>query len=549
MATNNTGRTGLLATGSGREGSVSTVRRPSVTAELLPRVTGLLWPVLMLLGAGPLVVAHIAPLQDWPSHLARVNIMHSLLNGEPFWAEYYNITTFFLPNIALDAGVLLLMLCGLDVEAAGTVFLLLTYALFISGFLALARACTALSSGKIALAILLFYSVSLIWGFVNYVVGIGVGMWAVAWYLAGPPHPLRKAGLAVLAATVVFACHIIAAACLLVLLACQDMGAAWQLRRSRPLAGLAGCFAGSVAAAVVIVTLYALSPAVTDAQRGVMYYGSDNLLVFLDWKARTFAKAYLGGSVRSDIVVGLLVAALLGLAPFVRRVQIPLWAVLACVAFIVATIAAPHRVGAGAFLDNRLAALPLLVAAAATRLQWRRVMAGRVAVALLVIGAAARSSALMVDWSRTGAMLNNLDAHFATLPRGTVVVTVAGHPATDVSWGQYWSVPSSNVGVTAVRHGLFVPQVFAIPSQQPLELKPEFEQLRSLGAIRNAGQIEPFMATARVFCDGSHTTVPRRVQALVWFPAAYLNASTAPPIRPLVPGISTMELCDSNRPG
>src|SRR5271154_6419305 len=69
----------------------------------------------VLFAAVPLLVSQPAPLEDWPSHLARVEILTSLLRGETFWAQYYHLNSFLLPNVALDVGLAGLHAIGLSI--------------------------------------------------------------------------------------------------------------------------------------------------------------------------------------------------------------------------------------------------------------------------------------------------------------------------------------------------------------------------------------------------------------------------------------------------
>ena len=525
--------------------------------------------LLVVLGAAPLLVAHVAPLQDWPSHLARVGILASLLGGDPAWAQYYDATTFLLPNVALDVGVLALVRLGLSVETAGTIFLVFSYALFVSGFWMLARACSAASAEKLPLGILLFYSWALFWGFINYTVGLGLLFWALALYASARASIGRKAGFAAVAAGLVFECHAVAAVLLVLLLACHDAAgvlaagrprlrdALWDALRHAP-RHVSG-FAGSASAAGVFLVLYALSPAATDNKAEVVYIGSGSVLGVLKWKAGVFAKAFLGGSVASDLVLAACAVAALCSAPFLRRVRMPLWAVLAVGALCAVTLAAPQQLGAGSHLDNRLAAMPFLIAAAAARLEWRRAAIQRVALAVLVVGVAARSAALTVEWSRAGAVIAALDAHFATLPRGGILLVGHGKAMRDIGWSEFWSPPIGNVAARAARHGVFVPTVFALPSQQPLVLKRRFHPWDTPAVVSDPLELAEALARARPLCRGELTAAPPpRVEMLILFPGPFLGGgatsgetkvSPQPPMRPLLDRFGTMDMCDASNPG
>ena len=69
------------------------------------RKVSLSWIAAILacaLGATPLLFTDLAPLQDWPSHLARIRILNAMLAGPSPWDRFYDINSFFLPNVILE---------------------------------------------------------------------------------------------------------------------------------------------------------------------------------------------------------------------------------------------------------------------------------------------------------------------------------------------------------------------------------------------------------------------------------------------------------------
>ena len=152
----------------------------------------------------PLLVGPMAPLQDWPSHLARVFILHEMIaSPDSFWHRYYEVGTFLLPNVVLDVCLLAMMTIGLGVLAAGKVFLVATYVLFCTGFRRLAAAFGASGPLTLPLAALLFYSGTFFIGLVNFVFGLALTLWLVgAWVTQ--EHGQKRLALAVLGTAAVF---------------------------------------------------------------------------------------------------------------------------------------------------------------------------------------------------------------------------------------------------------------------------------------------------------------------------------------------------------
>jgi hypothetical protein len=99
-------------------------------------------------GALPLLAGRPAALEDWCSHVARIDILTQLLAGNGYWAQFYPINTFLLPNISVDLSILALHAIGLPVAVAAQVTLLATYFLFVGAASALASMSVFVSWGE-----------------------------------------------------------------------------------------------------------------------------------------------------------------------------------------------------------------------------------------------------------------------------------------------------------------------------------------------------------------------------------------------------------------
>ncbi len=253
------------------------------------RKVSLSWIAAILavaLGTTPLFFTDLAPLQDWPSHLARIRILNEMLAGPSPWDRFYDINSFFLPNIILELVTLPLLKLGLSIDQAGRFFLLLLYAVFILGFCRLAVAGRTMTPLKLLFATLLFYNSSLFYGLVNFEFGLGVMMLMLGIWIDGSPK--TRLAASTLGVAAIFPCHLVAAFLYVSILACFDLHAVWQskgrgLLRSTSLAALA----------VVLLSLL-LSPAVHD--RHGMSWGSDTggILQLAKWKGRPVRQGGLG---------------------------------------------------------------------------------------------------------------------------------------------------------------------------------------------------------------------------------------------------------------
>src|SRR5882757_5840702 len=133
---------------------------------------------LAILAVLPVVAAPHLLLLDAPAHEARLAVLRDLLitgHGSPF----YNLDTFFLPNIAFDLVGLGLTFFAAP-ELAGRLFFCLTLLLTSSGVAVLNRVATGRWSLAPLASVLLLYNLVSILGFFSYIFGLALVPWALA---------------------------------------------------------------------------------------------------------------------------------------------------------------------------------------------------------------------------------------------------------------------------------------------------------------------------------------------------------------------------------
>lgn len=120
----------------------------------------------------PMVSENYAPLVDYPSHLARAYIL-SQYHNVPIYRRYYVETREILPNLAIETIVpFLLRFVGL--VTASKIFLLSIILLFAFGTHALGAAVHGRPTKAAIVCMFFVYNSMLLYGFVNYLFGIGV---------------------------------------------------------------------------------------------------------------------------------------------------------------------------------------------------------------------------------------------------------------------------------------------------------------------------------------------------------------------------------------
>ena len=247
--------------------------------------------IAILCGALPLLAGHPAALEDWPSHVARIEILTRVLAGNAFWSRFYQVNTFMLPNVSVDICVLALHAVGFPVALAAQMTLLLTYVLFVASASALAWALRVFDPFKPLLAAIVFYNGALMDGFVNYMMGAAVALCFVAAWIYARRLPWRVL-IAMVGGVVVFFCHLVAAGFFLAVLGLLELASLalsgrWNiptlLRHASPLAAI-----------VPILVLFALSPTSGGLH---IFYGRDlSVLEIVKTKLSLFVHPMLDGS-------------------------------------------------------------------------------------------------------------------------------------------------------------------------------------------------------------------------------------------------------------
>ena len=146
------------------------------------RLTLALLLIVSVVVVVPLLVAPIPPLHDYPFHLARMDAI-AALTGEVNHPTHYRLGSFLLPNVAMDVAAFGLT-AVLPPPLAGRVFLGFVLLLLLTGNVALHRVIHGRLSPWPLLAAFFLYNWIFLFGFINYLFGVGVMLWGIAVWLA-----------------------------------------------------------------------------------------------------------------------------------------------------------------------------------------------------------------------------------------------------------------------------------------------------------------------------------------------------------------------------
>ena len=441
---------------------------------------------LLCIALLPLSIVEIPPLVDYPNHLARMHILVD--GGRSFWlSQYYEIHWDLLPNLSMDIVVPPLTRI-MSVEQSGKVFIGLTFALLAGGTMALHGALHQRWSPWPLLAFFFLYNSVFLWGFLNYLFGLGLAFLACALWVKLRTRPAHMViPLFVAIAVVLCVAHLFAFATFALIISSYELSQWWLLpNRSTQSAWTVGWKIAPVM--IVPVVLLTLMPTfnVTPADYPLWLRGAPPppLVSYLPPAAKIEA---LKGTLRTEhrLLDRITVIALMGLVgvALVRRrvILLPEMFLPLCV-IALAAMAMPHTIGTTAVVDIRMPIVFVLLAIGST--DCREVSRGwviPVALALSILFVV-RMAFITQDWRETDRHYQQFKQSLDRLPEGTRLLS-----AIKLSSFDHWSpaegqipepMPLVNLSCWGIiRRSAFVSNLFAAPGQQPVRLRPAVHSL------------------------------------------------------------------------
>jgi hypothetical protein len=413
----------------------------------------------MLLVTMPLWSTVLPPLFDYPNHLARMHLLAE--GGNAFYAVHWVP----VPNLAQDLIVPpLARLMPLDL--ASKLFLVMIFALTVGAAICLNRAATGAWRMWPLLAFLLLYNRIFLWGFVNYLFGIGVALVGAASWLALERKPwwLRVMASSAIAAGCYFS-HIAAFGFYaLVICGVEAAPGITELRLADwPAAARRAATAGAqfvVPAALFLGSWHHMAHGPIGFP--AFWRKADLLFTSFDNYDRPFDIACFG------LFLGLIG----GLATTGRLRLVPRLGWGAGVVFA-AYLLLPSQLYGGSGADHRLpiALFWLLVASCSPCFPSRRTAATVAIVAATVL--LARLAIVEHIWLTSDRVYSADLAGLDRLPRGAKLAI--SYPARALN---FVAVPEVHLAALAVaRRKAFVPSLFALPAQQPVRARPLYAAL------------------------------------------------------------------------
>lgn len=425
------------------------------------------WPAIAVMAAAvvliaPLWAVALPALPDLPAHLACFYLLAGGAHDQTV-AQFYRVDWQFVPNLASEITVPALS-HAIGLVAAAKLFLSAAIALWVLGAALIQRALF----GRIGIAPLFAaffaYNANFFWGFMNYDFAAGLALVLFAAWIAAAGRPrARKLAAFSVAVTLLYFCHLFAAAVLMLLIGAYELGALLRdkaLFTRRTLASGLEMLALTAPAGLAFVFL---KPAAAD--KGHLEF---NLLsTWLDRVGAAFQPRF---DDPGYVVLGLL--ALLWVVG-VRRgwlklhpaMRVVLWLLLASVVFM------PEWAFGGWGVDLRMPAV--LGAAAFAAVEFDVGARARAALAAAALAALAYTAAAAGGfWAYYDRQYAEFRAALADSPKGVKIMTALDGDAMGLASDQpYWHMAEFAI---LDRQG-FSPLLFTTAGQHVVRVEPAYQ--------------------------------------------------------------------------
>lgn len=354
------------------------------------------------------------PLSDYPNHVARMHIIAHLADSA-YLAKFYAVKWEFIPNLAMDI-LVPLMMPALSAEAASLVFAALAMFLMASGAIVLHRQLYGRWSILPFAAFLLLYNRHFIWGFLNYLFSVGLGLWMLAAHMYFRNcRPLFRIVLFSLLATVLLVSHLHAFASYAILVGGYELAIYWRNRKHLPWSDLLIAAAQFVVPVILFLTLSS-----TTDRAGEIKWSSplDKIYGLLD-----MVNNY---NLPLDVATFVILAGLLTMGALTKRVSIHRDMRLPLALLFIIYLCLPRLMFASFGADRRLLVMIALAAVAALDVRIDTPRMG----ARLVLGFAilflARMGVIGMNWVHAEQVYEPVLSAIEQLPKGARVAVICG---------------------------------------------------------------------------------------------------------------------------
>jgi hypothetical protein len=435
------------------------------------------WQAVAVLTAAAILVAPLwltdgPAMPDYPAHLATFYLLSGAAKL-PTLAQFYRIEWGFIPNLAAETLVPVLgRLIGL---AAGVkLFLSVAIAMWVIAPAWVHRLLYGRFGIESLAASFFAYNANFMWGFLNYYFAAGLAFVVfAAWIASRERRSIWRLSAFAAAVTVVYFCHVFAAAVLGLLIGAYELGVVVEQRNfSKEIPSRIGAISAIFAPAAIAFLF--LRPAGAPGSRFEFNLADtwrdriDSAILFHFDKPAYF------------LLAGLILFLAMGVwrrwVTFHPRMKFLLLALAAL------TVFAPEWAMGGWGVDLRLPAILGVFAFTALDIKLGSRTLGALAGAMLGL-LAYSAAALAGNWRYYDARFDEFRAASQAIPEGSRIFTVLDGDAMGSASDQpYWHMAEFAI----VDRGAFTPLMFATKGQHVVYLKPPFDKWAAVTASQGS---------------------------------------------------------------
>jgi hypothetical protein len=431
------------------------------TSGLSPANIAVLFAALTLLISIPIWTHPLPPLSDYVNHLARMHVIATLAKN-PQLAGFYEINWQVIPNLTMDLIVPLLARV-MNIYLAGQVFIVLMFALIISGTLALNRALIGRWSAMPLFAFPLVYNYVFLVGLMNYIFGIGVALWALAGWIAVRERawPIRLV-LSTTCVVAVYFCHLSALGIYGIGLLSFEILRLWE-RRQQPWPGRIVDFVVSGFPLLIAAPLLYASPTMDLISR-----------TYWDQRGKIDGLMYVVANY-SDIIAFAIVATMVATIVWAVRHRVlrfhPLAVVLIVVGMIV-YLALPRIMFDTYMADQRVPIGVAFMLFACGDLELRRRLVRRAFLAVLIVLIAVRLIEIDLNWSQLSDSTGDFRSSVRRIAPGSKVFVAYADRASGEDVRDLGLVHAACIAT--IERSALTTTLFTVIGKQVLHARPEY---------------------------------------------------------------------------
>lgn len=419
--------------------------------------------ILLLAVCYPVLTTRIPPLADYPNHLARIFIQ-AYAEHLPTLGTYYQSLIRGQPNLAMDLFVLALT-PFVPVEIGGRLSIIAAFVLIGTGGHVLARALSGRWSLWPNIIFLFVYNKLFQWGFISFMMGLGLMLWGIALWILLRDRPVRRAGVACAVALPLYLSHLFAFASYGVAITGYELyclikeRAAWRRYAAAVLA---------LGAQVVVPFLLFVFVSPTAHEYGRISWGpfirKVEALIYASSSYNFVFDGVLLGTLLAIIVAGMVT----------RKLRFPMPLIVSFAALFALGLAMPEQIFSSYFAAERIPLVlalifaPTVIWAASA---WRAEIA---ATAVMLVFFAVKMTMVTGVWHEADRRYAEVVPVLKSLPHGAKLMSVI----VDEQWDEllpdipFFELPTLSV----VYRQTFVPNLFAYPfnAAQAVKFTPAY---------------------------------------------------------------------------